>query len=121
MTGARSRDWRDMCRVRHDCRVVSSHRSQSPPYGALALIGLGGLFAGVTGPRQVPLSIPAHDPARGNGDGQAAHFATIASTTLPVHFVWGAMDLACTRFSGRAAPEHPGGAPELLEREEFVG
>ena len=50
MTGARSRDWRDMCRVRHDCRVVSSHRSPSPPYGALALIGLGGLFAGVTGP-----------------------------------------------------------------------
>ncbi|TWD83219.1 hypothetical protein FB561_4379 [Kribbella amoyensis] len=29
----------------------------------------------------------------------------------PVHFFWGAMDLACTRFSGRAAPEHPGGAP----------
>jgi hypothetical protein len=29
----------------------------------------------------------------------------------PVHFFWGAMDLACTRFSGRQAPEHPGGAP----------
>lgn len=29
----------------------------------------------------------------------------------PVHFFWGAMDLACTRFSGRSAPEHPGGAP----------
>jgi hypothetical protein len=29
----------------------------------------------------------------------------------PVHFFWGSMDLACTRFSGRAAPEHPGGAP----------
>ena len=29
----------------------------------------------------------------------------------PVHFFWGAMDLACTRFSGRTAPEHPGGAP----------
>jgi hypothetical protein len=29
----------------------------------------------------------------------------------PVHFYWGAMDLACTRFSGRAAPKHPGGAP----------
>jgi hypothetical protein len=29
----------------------------------------------------------------------------------PVHFFWGAMDLACTRFSGRGAPEHPGGAP----------
>lgn len=29
----------------------------------------------------------------------------------PVHFFWGAMDLAYTRFSGRPAPPHPGGAP----------
>lgn len=29
----------------------------------------------------------------------------------PVHFFWGAMDLAVTRFSGRTAPLHPGGAP----------
>jgi hypothetical protein len=29
----------------------------------------------------------------------------------PVHFFWGAMDVACTRFSGRPAPVHPGGAP----------
>jgi hypothetical protein len=29
----------------------------------------------------------------------------------PVHFFWGAMDLACTRFSGRPAPAHPGGVP----------
>jgi hypothetical protein len=29
----------------------------------------------------------------------------------PVHFFWGAMDMACTRFSGRPAPRHPGGAP----------
>ncbi len=27
-----------------------------------------------------------------------------------VHLVWGALDLACTRFSGRTAPTHPGGA-----------
>jgi hypothetical protein len=27
----------------------------------------------------------------------------------PVHFFWGAPDLAVTRFSGRRAPEHPGG------------
>ena len=31
----------------------------------------------------------------------------------PVHFFWGAFDLACTRFSGRTAPRHPGGAPNL--------
>ncbi|GAB3770736.1 DUF5996 family protein [Ramlibacter monticola] len=33
----------------------------------------------------------------------------------PVHFFWGAMDLAVTRFSGRAAPPHPGGAPQLAD------
>jgi hypothetical protein len=31
----------------------------------------------------------------------------------PVHFFWGSMDLAATRFSGRAAPRHPGGLPGL--------
>jgi hypothetical protein len=31
----------------------------------------------------------------------------------PVHFFWGAADLAVTRFSGRQAPEHPGGIPNL--------
>jgi hypothetical protein len=29
----------------------------------------------------------------------------------PVHLFWGALDLAATRFSGRPAPPHPGGAP----------
>lgn len=29
----------------------------------------------------------------------------------PVHYFWGAIDLAYTRFSGRPAPPHPGGAP----------
>jgi hypothetical protein len=29
----------------------------------------------------------------------------------PVHFFWGSFDLASTRFSGRDAPVHPGGAP----------
>jgi hypothetical protein len=29
----------------------------------------------------------------------------------PVHFFWGAFDHAVTRFSGRTAPPHPGGAP----------
>ena len=34
----------------------------------------------------------------------------------PVHFFWGAPDLAVTRFSGRTAPEHPGGVPNLPDR-----
>lgn len=31
----------------------------------------------------------------------------------PVHFFWGSFDLAVTRFSGRPAPTHPGGIPNL--------
>ena len=31
----------------------------------------------------------------------------------PVHFFWGSFDLAVTRFSGRRAPQHPGGVPNL--------
>ncbi|MFT4605672.1 MAG: hypothetical protein ACI9W4_002416 [Rhodothermales bacterium] len=31
----------------------------------------------------------------------------------PVHFFWGAFDLAVSRFSGKTAPKHPGGAPHL--------
>ena len=34
----------------------------------------------------------------------------------PVHLFWGALDLAVTRFSGRRAPEHPGGIPNLPDR-----
>lgn len=33
----------------------------------------------------------------------------------PVHFFWGAADLAVTRFSGRAAPKHPGGVPNCAD------
>ena len=31
----------------------------------------------------------------------------------PVHFFWGSFDLAATRFSGRPAPPHPGGVPNV--------
>ena len=31
----------------------------------------------------------------------------------PVHFFWGGFDLAVTRFSGRKAPLHSGGAPNM--------
>ena len=33
----------------------------------------------------------------------------------PSHFFWGSFDLACTRFSGRAAPRHPGGIRNLAD------
>ena len=35
--------------------------------------------------------------------------------TSPVHFWWGSFDLAHTRFSGRRAPLHPGGLPNLAD------
>lgn len=42
--------------------------------------------------------------------------------TSPIHLFWGAFDLAVTRFSGRAAPAHPGGAPfmnDAIAREAY--
>ncbi|MFC6222711.1 DUF5996 family protein [Hymenobacter artigasi] len=32
-----------------------------------------------------------------------------------MHFFWGSFDSAVTRFSGRAAPPHPGGIPHLAD------
>ncbi len=32
---------------------------------------------------------------------------------MPVHFFWGAMDLACSRFSGGRVARHSGGAPNV--------
>ena len=39
--------------------------------------------------------------------------ARFVGKSSPVHFFWGAPDLAVTRFSGRTAPPHPGGVPHL--------
>jgi len=36
---------------------------------------------------------------------------TFVGKSSPVHLFWGALDLATTRFSGRAAPPHTAGAP----------
>jgi hypothetical protein len=46
--------------------------------------------------------------------GVLAHFRTgFLGKVSPVQFFWGSNDLAVTRFSGRAAPRHPGGVPHL--------
>ncbi len=39
--------------------------------------------------------------------------AEFVGKSSPVHFFWGSFDLAVTRFSGKRAPEHPGGIPHL--------
>lgn len=42
------------------------------------------------------------------------HFRTgFLGKVSPVHLFWGSFDLAVTRFSGRTAPLHPGGVPNL--------
>ena len=41
--------------------------------------------------------------------------ARFVGKASPVHVFWGAFDLAATRFSGRPAPPHPGGAPRLAD------
>jgi hypothetical protein len=79
-------------------------------------------------PNEVDPAIPfAEDHQHASYDGAAAQLfwrqllqarrvigkfrAGFVGKVSPVHFFWGAMDLACTRFSGREAPRHPGGAP----------
>ncbi|WP_409434958.1 DUF5996 family protein [Mycobacterium sp. SMC-14] len=79
-------------------------------------------------PNEVEPAVPfAEDVEHASYDPQAAHLfwrqlvqadrvlgqfrSRFIGKVSPVHFFWGAMDLACTRFSGRRAPTHPGGAP----------
>jgi hypothetical protein len=81
-------------------------------------------------PNEVEPAIPfAEDDRHSSYDAHAAHLfwrqllqanrvmgefrARFIGKASPVHLFWGAMDLACTRFSGRTAPPHPGGAPNV--------
>jgi uncharacterized protein DUF5996 len=79
-------------------------------------------------PSEVPVAIPfPEDETHASYDAAYAHrfwlalvqakrvFTEFRSPFIgkvsPVHFFWGAFDLAVTRFSGRTAPPHPGGIP----------
>ncbi|MFW0796294.1 DUF5996 family protein [Gordonia sp. CPCC 205515] len=79
-------------------------------------------------PVELPEVIPfADDETHHSYDPQAVHTfwqqlvvitevfsefrARFTGKVSPSHFFWGAFDLAVTRFSGRAAPQHPGGVP----------
>ncbi|MEU9017003.1 DUF5996 family protein [Actinomadura sp. NPDC048394] len=92
------------------------------------LVGLGIETTIQARPNEVEPSIPfADDHQHASYDAEAAHLfwrqllqanrvlgefrSRFVGKVSPVHFFWGAMDLACTRFSGREAPRHPGGAP----------
>jgi hypothetical protein len=83
-----------------------------------------------TKPNEIAIAIPfPRDEAHRAYDKDAAHrfwrvlsqadrvlkmFRTrFIGKSSPVHLFWGGMDLAVTRFSGRTAPLHPGGIPNL--------
>ncbi|BBH67968.1 hypothetical protein ACTI_46530 [Actinoplanes sp. OR16] len=110
--------------------VILEPKSVAAFYGetleALAALGVEPRIHAV--PNEVEPAIPfAEDQEHASYDGQAARMfwqqllrtervlgrfrSEFVGKASPVHFFWGAMDLAYTRFSGRAAPPHPGGAP----------
>jgi hypothetical protein len=83
-----------------------------------------------TTPNEIPDAIPfQEDTEHASYDGEAARAfwqalirshrvfqrfrAAFLGKCSPVHFFWGSFDLAVTRFSGRTAPEHPAGIPNL--------
>jgi hypothetical protein len=90
-------------------------------------------------PVEVPVDIPfPEDEEHAQYDAEYAHRfwislvhaqrvltvfrARFAGKVSPVHFFWGAFDLAVTRFSGRTAPRHPGGiphTPDWVTREAY--
>lgn len=99
--------------------------------GALDELGIATQIQGA--PNEVDPAIPfAQDREHDSYDAEAAHLfwrqlvqaqrvlqvfrADFLGKVGPVHFFWGAMDLACTRFSGRTAPPHPGGIPNCPDR-----
>ena len=97
-------------------------------FGALDELGIQAKIS--AGPNEVDPAVPfAEDHEHASYDAEAVHLfwrqllqanrvmsqfrSRYVGKSSPVHFFWGAMDLACTRFSGRPAPKHPGGAPNL--------
>ncbi|BAU49113.1 hypothetical protein SVA_2565 [Sulfurifustis variabilis] len=94
------------------------------------LAGLGIAVRIRTMPNEIPDAIPfERDEVHAAYDADAAHRfwrilmqsdrvlerfrAGFIGKCSPVHFFWGSFDLAVTRFSGRPAPPHPGGVPNL--------
>jgi Family of unknown function (DUF5996) len=96
------------------------------------LADLGVMVSILARPVETPRSVPfAEDDESRPYDRAAAHRFWLAllqasrvmtqfraryqGKVSPVHFFWGAPDLAVTRFSGRPAPKHPGGAPNCAD------
>ena len=91
-----------------------------------AVEAVGGRFAIHGAPNEVPLTNaaaprPSHREAVERFHAALFRIAPVMGRfrtgflgkASPVHLFWGPLDLAVTRFSGRAAPPHPGGIPGL--------
>jgi len=118
----------DARRVALEPRSVASFYAET----MAALAALDVRISMLARPVEVPEAIPfAEDETHCSYDGAAArrfwialghadrvmsHFrAGFAGKASPVHFFWGGFDLAVSRFSGRAAPKHPGGVPNCAD------
>lgn len=112
--------------VRLEAKPVAEFHTQV--LHALSELGIDAEIS--SGPNEVEPAIPfAEDTANASYDPVAARLfweqlmqahrvieefrSHFVGKVSPVHFFWGGMDLACTRFSGREAPVHPGGAPNV--------
>jgi hypothetical protein len=119
--------------------VALEPRTVADFYGAVtsALDSLGVEVHLVARPVEVERAIPfaedtehrSYDPAAANRYWRAlvqAHRvltqfrAGFIGKVSPVHYFWGAPDLAVTRFSGRRAPQHRGGVPNCPDRVQVL-
>ena len=83
--------------------VSDAHRTARPPYGALALIGLGGLFSGVTGPLLSTFIPPLVRDALGDQRTLIGAIMAIDNVLLLILIPWAgpASDRATARGRGR--------------------
>jgi len=114
-------------------RVALEPRTVASFYDATlaALADLGVHVTIMARPVEVELAVPFPQDFRSTYDADAARRFWLALVQIdrvmarfrarfigkvsPVHFFWGAADLAVTRFSGRPAPLHPGGVPNCAD------
>ena len=116
-------------RIKLEPRTVADFYAE---YRSL-LADLGIDAAITTMPNEIPGAIPFDaDTVHADYDAEAMHRFWLSLVSAhrvmsrfrggfrgkasPVHFFWGAFDLAATRFSGRPAPPHPGGIPNCPDR-----
>jgi hypothetical protein len=121
----RTDDGRDRTLVLEPRSVADFHRSL---LGVLKELGIDIVIDTLPNEIEDPIPFPeddvhaSYDPDHARALAASLRHATRVCESFrarylgkcsPVHFFWGSFDLAVTRFSGRTAPEHPGGIPHL--------